>query len=283
MGLGSVDVLSQTPAPALVTGMGSIGALNAAGSSGFVDIYYTDSADNPIGEPQKHVPVDDKGNFLLKPSQAQGAKGNKIKVQDNNPVDRTVYRRYSIQTAFTTIMAPTLVILSSAPEPGNQTPIHLGPMAPEVIRVDPVLGIIKGLVIDSNFDLAYTSVGGDDYAATIVGDTSFILLNDETYLDFADGSLFGSMQITPNVDAGVFNFFAIGMAGTWAYDSVSGQTTTNVTNYSQFTAPSISVIAEPSSLLLVLAALLGMGLSMPRRPLSRVLRAGTVHARDDLS
>lgn len=265
MGLGSVDVWCQTPAPPLATGKGSIGAINAAGSSGFVDIYYTDSAGNPIGEPEKHVPVDDQGNFVLKPTKAQGAKGNKIQVEDNNPVDRTVYRRYIIETAVTKTMPPTLVILSSAPEPGKQSPMSLGPLEPEVIRDDPVFGIIRGFVVASNFDLMYTSLGGSDYDVTIVGDNSFMLLNDETYLDFADGSLFGRIQITPQVAMGVFDFFGIGMSGTWAYDAVSGRTTTSVTNYSAFSAPAISVIAEPSSLLLVLAALGVMGAVMPRR------------------
>lgn len=267
MALASGAAQCQTASQPLETASVSIGAANNLSSSGFVDIYYTDSAGNPVGLPQKHVPIDPKTHeVILKPTKAQGAVGNKVLIEDNN-IDHTEYKTMVIKSNTFSVKSPGGVSIPR-PDPGIQLPpikLHDLLNLPIIVVPDPIFGLLERHAIASNFDLLYSSLGGDLYAASIIGDNSFIRLDDETYIDFADGSPFGTIHFIPAINFGVFDFIGIGISGEWVYNPLSGTTTTQVTQYTDFTATSISAIDEPASVLLILGALSALGLMGARR------------------
>lgn len=117
------------------------------------------------------------------------------------------------------------------------------------------IGAITSTIGSSAFDLTYTNLGGGLYDARVTGDTSFIRLGKTTYIDFPSGLDFGTLQYTFNTGAiagSTFDFSAIGLEGTWGWDSTSNYTHGLGTG-SEFHAPAISVSStpEPSTLTLL--------------------------------
>jgi len=111
-----------------------------------------------------------------------------------------------------------------------------------------------GTVTSSNFDLSYTSLGGSSYEAVITGNNSFIQLSDQTIIPLGNGLDFGSLQYNAgSTTDGTFDFSAIGLAGSFSWDSSSNYTgglVTSVTDWSGY-GLSVSSVPEPSSLLLL--------------------------------
>jgi hypothetical protein len=118
-----------------------------------------------------------------------------------------------------------------------------------------LFGTFTSALTESNFDLAYLDLGGGLFDASIIGDNSFIRLANDTYIGFADGSHFGTLQylffddLTAN---GLFDFTAIGLAGVWQWSAASNYTR-GVGTGTSFEAPAISV-PEPSALMLFAAS-----------------------------
>ncbi len=135
-------------------------------------------------------------------------------------------------------------VIPSLPEPGRQPPLVFVPPRPELIEIDPIAGPRTSQVIAGSIDLFYTSLGGDNYAVSIIGDDSFIRLENETYIAFPDTSDIGTILITPGSTSGVFAFPGIGFSGVWSYDPVTGDTSMSATGTSPFAAPSLSFIPE---------------------------------------
>ncbi len=122
----------------------------------------------------------------------------------------------------------------------------------------------------SNFDLSYSLVSSGVYAASITGNDSYIQLVDSNSLAapeladnaliaFEDGSSFGTIQYLTST-TGTFDFSAIGMSGTWSYDSGANFTTATVTSAEPFDALAIasSEVPEPSTVTLVGTGVIGL-------------------------
>jgi hypothetical protein len=103
-------------------------------------------------------------------------------------------------------------------------------------------------LLASNFDVTYTNQGGGAFTSAILGSNSFFLLGNQTYVDLPAGLNFGSLQylfndgITAN---GLFNFSAIGLNGTFLWDSSTDYASAVSTNIDSFHAPAITIVPEP--------------------------------------
>lgn len=107
-------------------------------------------------------------------------------------------------------------------------------------------------VINSGFDLSYVPLGSDVYEAVITGDSSFIRLQDGTYISFPDSMSFGTIDVAPGAATGSLDFSGMGVSGTWSFDSLHLYTLADVSSSfgSLFTATAISEGAstpEPST------------------------------------
>lgn len=127
-----------------------------------------------------------------------------------------------------------------------------------------VFGTVNPTVVASNFDLSYVPLGGNLFEAFVSGNNSFMTLDDETSLRFLNGSSFGTIQILSQSAAaatGLFNFTAIGLAGSWIWDSVTNYTGgTGTPTPGGFSTPAItaSVVPEPASITLLSVGLIGL-------------------------
>jgi hypothetical protein len=123
------------------------------------------------------------------------------------------------------------------------------------------LGTFTSTITSSNFDLAYTNLGGGLYDARVTGDTSYIRLGNSTFIDFPNGLDFGNLRYSFNTGTtagGTFDFSAIGLQGLWSWDSITHYTHGSGVG-STFDAPAISTSApEPSALTLLSTGTLGL-------------------------
>jgi hypothetical protein len=151
---------------------------------------------------------------------------------------------------------PKVVVLQSPTPPGNG-PQHWHIPNPGDVPIEQTDLKPGTQIVGSGFDLSYSLAGGNTYNVTVAGNDSFIRLSDGTYITFADASLFGTIEIDANANSGLFDFTAIGSAGTWLYDTTTNETHLEATQFSQFGAATLSTVPvpEPSTLWLTLAAL----------------------------
>jgi hypothetical protein len=110
---------------------------------------------------------------------------------------------------------------------------------------DPVFGPQNLQLVSSGFDLAYTPAGNDLFNVTVVGQNSFMGLSDGTYLSFAEGSLFGTIQVAVGSTAGLFDFSAIGLSGDWSFDFFSNYTSGTAVSFVPFEAPTFQIHEAP--------------------------------------
>lgn len=142
----------------------------------------------------------------------------------------------------------------------------------ELTSISDVLGTVTSTVIDSNFDLQYTDLGGNLFEAEITGDNSFIKLANDTHISFSDGLPFGMIEIDFNdgVTAnGTFDFSAIGLAGIWDWLASTNYTGgTGNPSSGGFDAPAISVVSVPegvSPIAIIAVGSLGVSTTLLRK------------------
>jgi hypothetical protein len=108
-------------------------------------------------------------------------------------------------------------------------------------------------VVASNFHLKYTDLGSGKLGATITGDNSFIRLSDQTYRRVP-----GSISARLKFDTGstsTFDFTAIGLSGTFSYDSTGDYTGGTATSATGFSANAMSKGPVPEQTTLALGGI----------------------------
>ena len=132
--------------------------------------------------------------------------------------------------------------------------------------------LTTAVVTDSNFDVRYTQIGTDLFAAHIDGDGSFMTLGDFASVSWSDGTFFGTLSIDDSVslsgDAqGVFDMSLLGLRTSWFYDASTNYTRGDATTFTPAggnfiqTAP----IPLPAGLALLLSGLGGLAVVARRR------------------
>jgi hypothetical protein len=234
-----------------------------------VSIQFTDSSGAAIGAP---VSATVGAGFIVSvptiPAGASGL-GNKAVVTFVEPDTGTTFTSkpllwYDSKWTWT---GPE-VIVDPIGLPGvtpNQTWFIDDPSA-RLQRLSGALDVIDtALVVDSEFNLSYTSVGPGIYEAYVTGTDGFILLDNDTRLSLQNGMLFGTIQHSGShspssmgINAiGTFDFSAIGLKGDWSWDAGSDYTSGEGTG-SPFNRAAISVAPEPDTVLLLACGLLGL-------------------------
>jgi hypothetical protein len=133
-------------------------------------------------------------------------------------------------------------------------PLYVGPMSNPGISY---------AVSSDNIDLSYTDMGGGLYQATIVGNNSYFDLadpnSDVNQLLFSAGTVFGTLQYNPgSTTQGTVDFSAMGLTGTFTYDSSTDSTTINSTSLSTFDTIQFTAASVPEPSTLALAGLSGL-------------------------
>jgi PEP-CTERM motif len=160
---------------------------------------------------------------------------------------------------------PPLPTLTTAGIPGAGTQNWaIGTVGFSMDGTDSFLGSTSLSVVASGFYLSYSPVVGTLYNVFVSGDDSFMRLSNDTYLAFADGSSFGTIDIGGG-SFGSFNYSAIGWSGSWVYDPQTNSTTAIGTSFDPFSAPALSVVPEPSTYVMALAGVACSGWHMLRR------------------
>jgi hypothetical protein len=130
----------------------------------------------------------------------------------------------------------------------------------------------SSLVTSSNFDLAYTNLGGGLFSAAITGDDSYMTLADGTFIFFPAGTQIGDLDYLfddGTTADGTFDFTGLGLSGTFEWAAGSNYASATATDFTNFSAPAAGVATpEPRMTGVTALALLifcGMVFRLSRR------------------
>ncbi len=274
VGNGITTTVATTPAPTFTNDNLTSATVNitstkdgtpvAAGT--VVDLNYEDGNGNSLGSATAAVGAN--GSVVIQPpANAQGP-GNKVQIVDPTHLNlgqpSTSLPLIWYQSGW--IWKTDVFKVDPLGIPGitaNQN-WYIADSGVTLSGAMPNGGAFDATVLASNFDLSYTSLGHGAYSATISGTDSFIELSNQTIIGLQSGTDFGTIQNltdTGTTATGTFDFSAIGLSGSYSWDSTSDYTDGITSTTGDWTGNAISVqsVPEPSSLVLLgLGAALGL-------------------------